>query len=197
MSKTTTIIFSILIPITIILISFGIFYIQSIKNIEVKNTEITDITDVSLDGFTIHADVYVYNPSIFRISAKRVDYSVSFNEYRSEGEIGKTTLRPRDMTIIKVSQRLDWHMSSEVAKNLITMKKTYATLEGDIIIMEKPILIKKHFSQQIELTEIVRNFIVEEVKEAVESVKQVVNNVVDTISDVGKDIVSGIKGLFD
>jgi hypothetical protein len=197
MSETLIIIISILILIILVVIGFGIYYIRAIKNIKIKKTKITGVTDISLDCFTIHSDIYVHNPSRFIIAVKRINYSVSFNEYRSEGTIDKPTLKSKSTNIIKVSQSLDWHMSSEVANNLINMKKTYATLEGDIIIIEKPILIKKHFSQQIELTEIIKKVIIKEVKKAAKKVKKVVNNVIDKISTVGKEITDKIKGLLD
>jgi hypothetical protein len=96
---------------------------------------------------------------------------------------------------------MSWYLTSQIASDLIQNKQTKAKLSGDVIILEKPILISKHFEEEIDLTDHIKQFIVQEVQdaiqEAVNTISDTLNEAVDTVKEGAKKIVDGIKGWFN
>ena len=174
-----------------------IYYFYALNQVYISNTEITEIGDVNFDGFTIHAEVTLENPSSMNLKFQEVQYKVEFNGEISEGRIEGSTIPKKDSTNVRINQRMNWIMASDTAKNLILNDATRATISGDIIIIEKPVIISQHFEQQIDLTEYIKAFIVEEVNEAVENVVETVKTGVEKVKDGFNNLINDIGGLFN
>jgi len=182
-----------------------VLYVYSLSQVDVERITINELQDISLTGFTLGGDIYLYNGGIIPVWIDHIDYKIilesSGNELTS-GYIKGTMIPPRKTVNFPFSKKINWIPSAEVAWGLITPGKTYAKIFGTVYVADlKFIDFKIPFEKKVDLEVYIRQFAKTKFEETVDKVTDTITDVVDKIGEgintIGGKISEGLGKIFD
>jgi hypothetical protein len=124
-----------------------------------------------------------------KLKAKRIDYTLNLGDKESKYSLDEVELKPRSVTKINIDKKVTWGFSFDIVKDMILGKDTILELEGDVIIMESPLIVKILFSAEIDMTDELTDYVSRQTKEKAQ-------DIVEGISKETQKIVDKIKDLF-
>jgi len=148
-----------IIVVSILIITGGVllYFAEEFSDISLKEFEIEGIKDITPESFTIYGNLYIYNPSSFRIPLTTVKYNVLFiqnGQIISRGEFPSVELERNSVTKVMLVHKTDWSPSDDIVNQLVTEEHVYIELSGRIDI--SLLNIKLHefpFSQRVDIKE--------------------------------------------
>lgn len=174
-------------------LTIEVVYYSAYNSIQIDNVNIVDIQDFSLDGFSIIGKIDARNPSSVDLTAKQIKYTAKIGNFETSDKLYNINLPKKTTTTIDFNARINWGITTEIAKDFLTRSQTILEVKGEVIMLESPIYVSVPFETQIDLKDRITDIAIEK---AVEVVEDVVDTVVDTATNVVNNIVDGIKGLF-
>jgi hypothetical protein len=192
----------------IIIICFLIYsglYVYSLSKVEVIDVRVNNLQDVGLSGFTLGGEVDVYNGGVLKVDISQITYSLVLDgtgNTLASGLISGDEIPVKETVSFPFSNKINWIPTAELAWNLITPGKTYATLRGTVYVADLGFIdFKIPFEKKIDLEAYIRQFVKNKVEEAVENVTEAVTDTVEKIGEgiktITGNIIKGIGKLFD
>jgi hypothetical protein len=190
--------------IVICLLIYGGLYAYSLSKIEVVNVRVDSLQDVSLSGFTLGGEIDVYNGGVLKVSVSQITYSLDIDgseKQLTSGIIKGAEIPAKDTVSFLFSSRVNWTPTAEIAWNLITPGKTYATLSGTVYAADLGfIYIKTHFEKKVDLEDYISQFAKNQPEGTAEKVTGAVTDVIEKIGEglktVTGNIVRGVGNLI-
>jgi hypothetical protein len=198
-------VFWIIIIIILSILIYASLYVYSLSKIDVKAVRINSLQDISLSGFTLGGEVDVYNDGIITVGISKITYSLALDGTGTQlasGVINGDDIPVKETASFPFSNKISWIPTAEVAWNLITPGKTYATLSGTVHVADVGFFeLKKPFEQKIDLEPYIKQFARDQVQGTLETATGVVTNTIQKIGEgiktVTGNIVKGIGKLLD
>ncbi len=152
-----------IVGITVAVVVGVILYLgQGLEHASLEKFEISGLSSVNADSFTVNGNIYVNNPSQLPVPIKSIDYDVVMKdtgEVISSGTLAQFVLEPKTTTRIPFNQEINWIPAANTVMQLAAKDKVYATIRGRIKIDIREI--DKYdilFSQDVDLKQYVRQF---------------------------------------
>jgi len=156
----------IIIPVIIVLLLIGTYlgiYIYSLSKVEIKEIKINNLEEISSSGFTITGYCEVYNNGIIPVKISHVEYIISLdknNHTLATGFVQGGKIPSKKSVKYPISNNIKWVPTSELILDLITQKEVYATISGEVHVIDligivlsftEKIDIKKYVVEQIHI----------------------------------------------
>ena len=135
----------------------GFYFFNGIQNVSVEKFEITGVSAISADYFSITGNLYVKNPSQVDIPVDSVDYEVVMkenNQLLGTGSLNSFIVTKSQTTKIPLNQQIQW--TSGLAAASLTKDKVFIVIKGNVHVhnVNYPI----PFSQEIDIKEYIDEF---------------------------------------
>lgn len=144
-----------------VLIYFG----NGVQNASLQDFELNSLNSINSNSFTITGSFSIDNPSKLSIPIESIHYDVVLEETEetiSTGEIPSFVLEKQSITRIPFEQEVNWVPTANLAVELLTKDKVYATVEGKIKIdLPKIEQYEIPFSRKIDIKEYTDQFVTE------------------------------------
>lgn len=108
-------------------------YGRGIEKASIEDFQIDEITEFTLDSFTLQGRILVNNPSQLSIPIKSITYDLILEEYRekiSSGSIPEFTLEKTTISTIPFYQEVKWVPSTNLILSLITKDEVFLIIKG-------------------------------------------------------------------
>lgn len=176
-----------------IVILFGGIYIYSLSKIEVRSINFNNLKDISLSGFTLSGYVEVYNGGLIPVGIDHIQYDVILEKTGNRlanGYIQGATISPGTTARFPATNRIDWTPTAEMAIDLLNPGDTYIKVSGNVYVANLQFIeFKIPFQQRINIEQYIRQFIVD-------TVRQTVDTGIKIVAGVGKAIVDIANHIF-
>ena len=154
---TKLVMFAILLVVVLILF----FSLRSLKKPEIEKFELTEISNINVNGFTINGNLHIRNDNKISIPIENITYYVSLkesDEVITDGEIDTVTLRAKDVTVVPTEFAVNWKPSARLLINMLLEDEVIAVVTGEVALNIKGLEnYKLSFEEEIDIKEYIRN----------------------------------------
>ncbi|MBW3013697.1 LEA type 2 family protein [Candidatus Woesearchaeota archaeon] len=116
-----------------IIISYGSYVYYAYHHIDVVDVEITKLSDLSLEGMTIHGKLKLHNPHYVRLFIADISYDILLNNNRiGSGSIDGEKLYGLQTKEFDFRHELIWHPSVEYLRSIASEDRTHFSIKGNV-----------------------------------------------------------------
>jgi LEA14-like dessication related protein len=171
----------------------GYYFIQGLGKASLDRFDLTGISGVGADSFTIDGNLYVKNPSKVPVPVQSVTYDVILvetGETISSGRIPSFVLSP-GTSQIPFNERVNWIPTATLATKLVLQDHVYANVKG-VLHVDIPQVDQYDipFQKQVDIKQYVTQFAQNTVPAPVTT-----PSVTNTAPSSDKSIVDDLPGL--
>lgn len=121
------------IAIVAIVLGYFSYLYYAYHHIEVVDVEITRLSNLSLEGMTIHGKLTLHNPHYVRLFIADIDYDILLNDNRiGSGSIDGEKLYGLQTKEFDFEHGLMWHPSVEYLQRIAAEDRTHFSIRGNV-----------------------------------------------------------------
>lgn len=136
---------------------------QDLQKVSVESTEISGVSDLSLEGFSLDGKIIVKNPSQLSVPVKAIEYYViaqDTNDVIATGVLPSFVLDRKSDEEIPLSLRIYWTSSGKLALLTLTQDQVLVTIKGYLTInIPKLDLVALPFEKTIDIKPYLNDFV--------------------------------------
>lgn len=136
------------------------FFLNGIQNATVEKFELTTISDMNRESFTLNGNLFIKNPSRSPIPIEKIDYEVYLkdtNQKIGEGRINGFILESAKTTTVPFDEEIRWAPTASVIEQLLTKEKVIVQVKGKIRVGTESFSEQVPFSSEIDMKEYIKN----------------------------------------
>ncbi len=160
----------------VVLVALSIGYyaaVQEVKNVSVEGFEVTSLSDLSVQSFTINGDLYIKNPSFFAIPVPTITYAVVLDttgETISYGALPALTLESSAITTVPFAHTVAWVPTINLVLQLVTQERVFASVQGTVVIDFLGVHYDLPFERRVDIKPYVVQFATQKIDELKERI---------------------------
>ena len=143
------------------------YYGQDLQKVTVEDTQITGVSDLSLEGFTLDGKLVVHNPSQLSVPVKSIEYYViaqDTDDVIARGELPSFVLERNGDKEIPLSLRVYWTSSGKLALLTLTQDQVLVKIKGYLTLdIPKLDLVALPFEKSIDIKPYLEQFVKENI----------------------------------